>query len=164
MIFSHRTIRTASLFALACCCAPTVVRGQVVGEKQHYEHEFPPTLAFKTDWIEFERNPTPKVIQSLLRKDAEGKHVVPRDERNYTSTWVTIDHWLKQHPETLAKLRIVQDADAPRQLFSAKRSGDPARLMSVYRTYPWAAAVHESLVESGEYAASRIMPMVPCLN
>lgn len=152
MTLSNRPLRVASLLALACCCAPSIVPGQVVDMQQHYEHEFPPTLVLKADLIDYERDPTPRAIQSLLRKDAPGKHVVRAGERFYTSVWVTIDRWLKQHPEMLAKLRISQNAEAARELFSATISGDSNRVTSARRTFPWAEAVHESLVEAGERA------------
>jgi len=151
MAARHRTTRFQTLIALAVFCLPMAAQGQVKGDKQKLMHEFPPMLALKADWIELERGAaTLKVVQSLIQADAEGKHVVTSGKRNHTSVWVKIDRWLKQHPELLAKLRISQSAEAPRQLLGARRSGDPARMMTVYRSYPWAKAVHQSLVESAE--------------
>ena len=153
MATRHRTTRFQTLLALAAFCLPMAAQGQVKGDKQKFLHEFPSALALKADWIEYERDAaTPKIIQSLIQADAEGKHVVPSGKRSHTSVWVMMDRWLEQHPKMVTKLRVSQNAEAPRQLLGARRSGDPARMMTVYRSYPWAEAVHRSLVESAERA------------
>jgi len=156
----NRILRVATLLALAYVSFPTSSLGQVAGDGQAYEHEFPPLLTLKVDWLEFNREATPKVVHSLLQKDALGKHVVQRGKRNHTSVWTRIDQWLTEHPEMVAPLRELQTTDAPRQLLGARRSGDPDRLVVAQRSFPWAESVHRSLIKSAEKALREGQPQI----
>ena len=137
---------------LLACCLPLCAHAQKDAAEPRYGHEFPTMFALEEDWVDFNRNPLPlKAIQALLDKDADGSHVVSLSDIVYSSVWTRVDLWLKKHPDVLAVLRAAQNRDAPAKLFGAKRSGDPARLMAVYRSYPWAQVVHESLIETAEH-------------
>jgi outer membrane protein assembly factor BamB len=147
----HQTIQTA-FPALLVLCLPLEVFTQEETVAPRFGHEFPPMFALKQDWLDFHRQPLPiKPIQALLDKDADGSHVVSQSDISHSSVWIAVDRWLKQHPDILAALRAAQNRDAPAKLFGAKRSGDPARLMAVCRSYPWAQVVHESLIETAEH-------------
>jgi formylglycine-generating enzyme required for sulfatase activity/outer membrane protein assembly factor BamB len=150
MVARYVTMGAAALLVLVCHL-PTAAARDDAAVTSRFGHEFPSTFAIKRDWIDFQRAAPPlKVIQSLLEKDAQGKLVVPLGESTYTSVWVTVNRWLTQHPETLSALRVEQNTAAVRQLYVAQRTGNPDRLMAVYRSYPWAAAVHVSQLDSGE--------------
>ena len=138
------------------CCWPAVLplcaHAQKDAAEPRYGHEFPTMFALEEDWVDFNRDPLPlKATQALLDKDADGSHVVSLSDIVYSSVWTQVDRWLKKHPDVLAALRAAQNRDAPAKLFGAKRSGDPARLMAVCRSYPWAQVVHESLIETAEH-------------
>ena len=136
---------------LLACCLPLCAHAQKDAAEPRYGHEFPTMFALEEDWVDFNRDPLPlKATQALLDKDADGSHVVSLSDIVYSSVWTQVDRWLKKHPDVLAVLRAAQNRDAPAKLFGAKRSGDPARLMAVCRSYPWAQVVHESLTETAE--------------
>jgi outer membrane protein assembly factor BamB len=156
----NQILRVATLLALAYVSIPTASSGQVAGDQQAYEHDFPPLLTLKAEWLEFNRQATPKVVHSLLQKDALGKHVVERGKRNHLSVWALIDQWLTEHPEMVGPLRELQTTDAPRQLLGARRSGDPDRLVVAQRSFPWAESVHRSQIKSAEKALRDGQPQV----
>jgi outer membrane protein assembly factor BamB len=144
----HQTIQTAfpALFVL---CLPLDVYAQEDAAEPRYGHEFPSMFALKEDWVDFKRDPLPlKAIQALLDKDADGSHVVSPSDIMHSSAWIAVDRWLKQHPDVLAALRKEQNTAAPAKLFVAKRSGDVERLTQIYRSYPWADVVHQSLIDT----------------
>ncbi|MGB6045574.1 MAG: PQQ-binding-like beta-propeller repeat protein [Pirellulales bacterium] len=154
--------KTLAFTLLAFSCLPiAAANGAEDAVVSPFGHEFPPIFAIQNDWNEFQEGaPRLKVVQALLQKDAVGKLVVPQGETTFTSVWVAVNRWLRQRPDILAALRTEQNAAAARQLFVAQRSGNPDRLMTIYRTYPWADAVHLSLLDTGEQLLRRGKPQL----
>lgn len=154
MIFSRRMRCLPVLLALACWSKPITAYGVEEGFVPLSGHEFPSMFALQDQWNKFRREPFPKVevIQALLKKDADGGHVVPVSESTHRSVWVIVDRWLKDHPETLVALRARQNVAAPAKLLMAKRTGEPDELLRLCRTYPWADAVHHLQTDTAELA------------
>ncbi|MCU0980242.1 MAG: PQQ-like beta-propeller repeat protein, partial [Pirellulaceae bacterium] len=112
---------------------------------------FPNAFGIDVKWDAFQRaQPAPAAVQALIQDDREGRSVVACGERQYASVWAATDRRLAGEAELLKGVRVLEDADAWAALATARRSGEPARLLAACRRYPWAAATHAALCECGE--------------
>lgn len=90
-------------------------------------------------------------IQALLDESAEAQGLMPGEGGRPAAIWVLADRLLSsQKPEVLAPLRQAQQRQAEDLVGRARRAGDPAAIVALFRRFPWAASVHEVLVAAGE--------------
>ncbi|MCE5326088.1 MAG: PQQ-like beta-propeller repeat protein [Planctomycetaceae bacterium] len=95
----------------------------------------------------------PREAQDLLDQTLTKYSCLRLNETHFSSAWYACDQSLNAMPAArLEGIRSEQDLQARNRAVQAARSGDFDQALRLFRRYPWAASVHEALLDLGELA------------
>ena len=94
--------------------------------------------------------PDAGVLDSLIEQGAEDGGLIDVGGGVHASLWAAVDRHIGGRPP--ARLREAQHWAARRRLRRLGEDGALGPLMGLFRRYPWARAVHEAMLTSGEQA------------
>lgn len=98
----------------------------------------------------------PREAQDLLEQTLTKHSCLRLNESHYASAWYACDQSLNAMPaQRLAAIRAEQDILARNRAAEAARTGQFDQALRLFRRYPWAASVHEALLDLGELAVSQ---------
>ncbi|MEI6970119.1 MAG: PQQ-binding-like beta-propeller repeat protein [bacterium] len=90
-------------------------------------------------------------LQELLRLSADSWAMISGAQGGRIQLWTGIDQRLRSaSPDALLSLRSLQEKTARSSALELRRTYDADAATRLFRRYPWAQSVHETLLEAGE--------------
>ena len=121
--------------------------------------DFPRDLGLEMKWSALRnraRGADTASVQALLDESASGNGVMPWEGARSASVWALADRLLlAQAPAALAPLRKAEARDAEESLERTRTAGDLQAMFALARRLPWAATVHEAMIDAGEACLRR---------